>query len=53
VVKWQDANKTEQDIFLNKAYYLISNGYANGDIEDLAMKIYYTSLRKSHGAEQD
>lgn len=48
MVKWQDANKVDQDKFLNKALYLISKGYADGDIEDLAIKIYYTSLRKDN-----
>lgn len=53
MVKWEDVNRTEQDIFLNKASYLISKGYADGDIEDLAMKIYYTSLHKNRDSEKD
>jgi len=53
VVKWHNANKVDQNKFLNKAHYLISKGYADGDIEDLAIKIYYTSLRKDRDSAQD
>lgn len=51
--KWEDLNRIEQDKFLNKASYLTSKGYVAGEIEDVAIKLYYTSLRKGRDSEKD
>ena len=37
---WDDLPKNEQDKYLERARFLIDNGYLKGDYEDIAKEIY-------------
>ena len=37
---WDELPKIEQDKYLDRARFLIDNGYLKGDCEDVAKEIY-------------
>lgn len=53
MVKWEDLNREDQDLYLTKARFLIDNNYKSGEVEDLAKIIYHTSHRQARDNEQD
>ena len=53
MVKWEDLNRVDQDIYLTKARFLIDNNHKSGEVEDLAEIIYCTSHRQDRDNEPD
>lgn len=54
VEEWEKLNREYQDIYLNKARFLLEKGYYEDiEIEDLAIKIYHTFRLRVHDTEKD
>lgn len=53
MVDWEELSRIDQDIYLNKAKFLIDYQYMSGDVENLAEIIYRTCPHQARDSEQE
>lgn len=54
ILKFEELGKAYQNVFIDKALYLIENGYIEGDHIEIAKKMYINLMKehfKKHGKD--